>query len=487
MAQLESINVKCPLCNAKFAVPRSAAGSRVACPHCSGQVKIAGTTPVTNDDDAWLRLDHDLPDPSTKQPKPDAIDASGYGNFDLPDLPPVAPEPFRQVPVSKSTSLPPLSEADLDALSGLANDNDQQSAPVKTVRQPDLLPTDSFRLKCPTCESMTYAKMAQVGKKIRCHDCHSTFTVPPPPKAKVKYEPDMESAKTYAFQDSGDGNDYKRAADPFQKSAADYLRDAEKYVDSKPDDDWTVPSIGDWFIGVFGIFRDVSVIGYWAFLTAIAAIPAAIALQYSSAVLVMVMFAGGLFYTGLLVVHGFAIMQSVANEEERVTEWPVVDFWAWIGPLFVAVAALVVAAGPSWMLGQYFFGLSLMTTTMAMASLYLLYPFVLLSMLNEQSVLVPFSVVVSKSVTRSSEQWGVLYLSAGIVFFALFMIYMVAFTAISVVTTTLAIAATVAAVFIYFGLIGRLAFSIGHAINAPPMVNDIDRKRPNAPPPKSVK
>jgi len=512
MAQLESIDVKCPLCNGKFAAPQVAAGQRVTCPHCSGKVKIAGPVAVSNDDDAWLRLDDDLPAaepdifaepnfvagpnalanpvrPAATTAKPPQVvpfDDDGFGCFDLPDLPPVAPMPGTKMPGTsmpgtsmlgtRPTTPPPLSEADLDALSGLANDDDQQSAPVKTVRQPELKSADSFRLKCPICESMTYAKVSQVGKKIRCSDCHSTITVPPPPKIRPKYEPDMESAKAYTFQDGESSEAHKKPADPFRKSAEDYLRNAEASVESKPDDDWTVPSIGDWLISVVGIFRDITVVGYWVFFTAMAAIPAAIALQYSSSMIVLGMFGAGIIFGALVVAHGFAILQSISNGEKEVSEWPVADFWAWIGPLIVAASAIGVAAGPIWLLGQYFFGLTLKTVSLAMISLYILYPFVLLSMLNEQSVLVPFSVDVSKSVTRSSDQWGGLYLSSGLLFFVVFMIYLVAFGMPSVVTVTVAIAATVAAVFIYFGLIGRLAYSIGHAINAPPMINDIERK-----------
>jgi hypothetical protein len=89
---------------------------------------------------------------------------------------------------------------------------------------------------------------------------------------------------------------------------------------------------------------------------------------------------------------------------------------------------------------------------------------------------VPFSIAVSKSVTRSSEQWGGLYLSSAIVFCVLFMIYMANTAMDSLVGLVIAIAATVAAVFIYFALLGQLAFAIGHAVNAPPMVNDVVRK-----------
>jgi hypothetical protein len=182
-------------------------------------------------------------------------------------------------------------------------------------------------------------------------------------------------------------------------------------------------------------------------------------------------------FAGLLVAHGFAILQSVANGEKAVTEWPLVDFWAWIGPLFVATAALAVSAGPVWLMGHYFFGTSLTTIAMAMMSMYVLYPFVLLSMLDAESVMVPFSIDVSKSVTRSSEQWGGLYLSSAILFFLLFLVFLATAGMPPILGVVVSITTTVASVFIYFALLGQLAFAIGHSVNAPPKVNDVVRNR----------
>lgn len=495
MTPLDSIDVVCPLCGGKFSYPDNTASERVPCPHCGGKVKVAGRSTTQSDDNEWLRLDDDVfpqsaderSQPTHKtpvgknkesgvvQPSKDSFsDDSSLDEFQIPDLPPLSDLPI-PIPGPMPAVVPPLSEADLEALSGFSTNDDQTPAPVKVVRT--VSTDDSFRVKCPICESLTYAKINQVGKKIRCGDCHSTIVVPPPPKVKTKYQPDIESAKAYTFQDSDNSGDHPKPADPFRKSADEYLRSAEAAVVEKADDDdWTVPSIKDWAINVVGIFRDPSVIGYWVFLSALAAIPACIAIQFSSSIILMGMFAGGILFAGLLVAHGFAILQSVANGEKEVTEWPVVDFWAWIGPLFVAASAIGVSAGPAWLLGQYFFGVSLTTVAMAMMSLYVLYPFVLLSMLDEESVLVPFSVEVSKSVTRSSEQWGGLYLSSGILFFLLFVVYLATAAMPSLFGVVVAIAATVATVFIYFALLGQLAFAIGHAVNAPPMVNDVVRK-----------
>jgi ribosomal protein S27E len=501
MTSSDLIDVSCPQCKKRFTVPPGSGGTRVACPACGNQIKIAGPIVTSSDDDAWLRLDDEFPAVEPKSatksssesasglpagaPKQDAFgtnslwpedngplpaDDDALGEFRIPDLPPAPPMPGT---APKSPTVPPLSEADLDALMGVANDDEQRAAPVKVERQ--VSASDSFRVKCPTCDSLTYAKISQVGKAIRCGDCHSQIIVPSPPKAKVKYTPDIESAKAFTFQDKDEDGDNPRIPDPFRKSADDYLRSAEAAVEEAEEDDWTVPSMGDWFKTVFGIFRDPSVFGYWIFFTVFAAIPTGIAIQYQSTVVVMGMFVAGGLLGAIIIAHGFAIMQALANGEKQVSEWPVVDFFAWVGPLFTAAAAVGVAAGPVWFVITYFFGPSLITVFMTMSSLYILYPFVLLSMLDEQSVFMPFSAEVSKSVTRASDQWGLAYLSSALLFAGCFFIFFACSVMPPVVGATISIAAAVATTFLYFGILGRLAFAIGQAVNAPPMVNDIKR------------
>ncbi len=496
MTQHGASAVNCPHCGTSFGVPAASGGSRVACPKCGKQVKIAGAMVPVADDDEWLRLDEDIfGEPAASSPvkdlsaaaaedtEPVAIAKSpvqpsgfdGFDNFDLPEfqIPAVIPSSSSDSMPGARDDPPPLSDADLEALQGFAGD-DNEPAPVKVTFQAPV--SDSYRVKCPICESLTYAKVSQIGKKIRCSDCHSTITVPPPPKPKKIYKPDIEAAKPFAFQDNDDPIAHQRPADPFRKSAADLLRNAESEVADKPDDNWDVPDMGAWFQSMFGIFRDPAVIGYWVFLSVIASVPTAVAVNYESLVVVIVLFAGGIMFAGVVMAHGFAILQAVANGEKRVSEWPMLDIFAWLGPLFIALAAAGVAAGPVWFGCQFFFGSTLLTVALTMFSLYLFYPFVLLSMLDEQSVFVPFSVEVSKSVTSSSEKWGGFYLTTAILFFVQFLIFLAAAVMPPMVGAVLAITSGVATTFIYFNVIGRLAYAIGQSVNERPMVNDIQRK-----------
>ena len=493
MTQVNPINITCPICEAMLSVSADRRGDRITCEKCGGTIKVPGQATSGNqaasgnDDDQWLRLESDLTPAAgiDQAPEPDfgmpagvvgGMSADVVGDddeFGLPDLGDVPMSPLGQSPSARFAQPPPLTDSDLEALSGFADEPDQRSAPMKLV-QPKTPAGDTFRLNCPICDSLIYAKLSQIGKRIRCSDCHSPITVPPPPKVKPKYEPDIEAAATYQFQDGGE-EQLTRPADPFRKSADAYLQAAEEAESETEEAEWELPSFQEWFSGLGSIFLDPAVILHILILSTLAFIPTAIAVQYESPIIAMGLFAGGSVFGMIVVACGFAILQAVANGENRVSEWPVFDPMEWVGQLLVAIAAAGVAAGPVWMITHYLFQGGLITVATTMMSLYLLYPVVLMSMLDEQSVLVPFSADVTKSVVRAPDQWGAAYLASGILFAALFFGFMIASVSPPMFGALIAILGSVSGVFVYFGILGRLAFGIGHSVNAPPMVNDIDR------------
>lgn len=447
------------------------AGQRIACDQCGSKIKVPGQPAAASDDDDWLRLESDLkPATATVRHAP-TVELGDVDDFMLPDLSNV---PMSPLAAPRPAAPPPLSESDLDALSGFADTEDQKPAPMKLV-QPKALADDTFRVTCPTCDSLTYAKPNQVGKRIRCPDCHAAIVVPPPPKVKPKYQPDIQAAATFNFQDSGEENLPSRPTDPFRKSADALLKAAEAAHIEAEEEEWELPNFQQWFSGLAKVFLHPVVGLHIFFLSLLAFLPTAVALQYDSPVVVMGLFAGGAIFGALVIANGFAILQSVANGENEVSEWPLFDPMAWLGQMVIAIASVGVAAGPIWAVTNYVFAGGLITVAMTMMSLYALYPIVLLSMLDEESILVPFSTDVTKSVMRAPDQWGAAYLASGILFFGMFLMFMIASVSGLLVGAGIAIVVTVAGTFAYFGILGRLAYGIGHSVNAPPMVNDIQR------------
>ncbi|MEM6363165.1 MAG: hypothetical protein AAF745_01980 [Planctomycetota bacterium] len=473
-------SLQCPACKAAVTVGEDAGGQRVSCPHCDSTFVVPGSTSLASgDDDDWLSLDDpfaespvgpdtvrtSMPEPSVSgalpevEPTPSANRGDDFGDdlFDMA-LPSAAP------PTQSSPSAPP---------SGSAQPVQTQSATAQSVEF-----ETHFRITCRTCGSPIGVTAAQTGRQIKCRDCHCLITVPSPPRKKKKPQIDLDSAATFTFEESLAIRE-DRPADPYRKSAQDLLAEAEAVEESTPaEDDDDVPKIGEWLRSTFGILTQLGVLTHWLILSAVGGLVGGIVVGVGTDILLMSLFPLGLFFAAMTLACGFAILQSVANDEDSVDQWPLtLEPAEWISPLLLCLTAVGLTVGPVWFAASIAFEQSITTVFICMASLFVLFPFVLLSMLDMQSVFVPFSPEVGRSITRCEEAWGGFYFSAAILFFATFLIFVFASLQSAVATLVIALTTGVAATFVYFALIGRLAYAIGQSVNEKPMVNDIDSVR----------
>ncbi|WP_052336151.1 zinc ribbon domain-containing protein [Rhodopirellula sallentina] len=509
--------VQCPQCKTAVGVPDDAGGSRVNCPHC-GQAFIvpgfAGGTGYTtgssggssgggpagtqndDDDDDWLKLASPTPKPSSKSSAPKAADPpvdAGNSNdasdddwdLDLPELQPATPrKPAMDAALPDDPLFDDAAETDESVWSEAepAADDDiastfEERAPGTNSDGDEILYKKEYRVRCNNCGTLTTVTAQQAGKQVRCRDCHSMVRVPQPPRVERKAKIDMEAAPAFQFAQSTSTVE-NRPDDPFRKSASELLAAASKVEKDEPKPDLDVPRIRDWAASVFGIFLQIGVVAHWLILSTMASVIAFVALAIDSPMLVVGLFTAGGFFAAVVLACGFTIMQSVANEEESVTEWPVtLEPAEWIAPLIFCFAAAGLSYGPGWFLGYVTFGNGLTTICLSMISTFLIFPFVLLSMLDMQNVFVPFSPDVGRSVTRCEEAWGGFYFSSGIVFFATFLIFACASLLAPPAAAVLGIFTAVFAVFVYFAMLGRLASSVGQSVNADAKENDIAEQR----------
>ncbi len=427
----------------------------------SGDSASSSSPKFGADDEAALaEFSNDLDDFATEMESlPPVADFPLSGNLDqLPDV--------RQKPGGAATS----GGAGFPGSEGRS----PASSTPKTA-QPVEYATE-YRVNCLVCGSMHYAKATQVGKTIKCSDCYSPITIPEPPKIHKKPKVNLENAEVFGLEQAPSGTS---RADPFTKSAQQMLDAASREGDEETvDSNYEVPSVKTWAVNVFGIFLDLGVLAHWLGLSVFAAIPTYLALKMDTPMLVMSLFPGGFFLGAIVVSCGIAILQSVANQEDSVSEWPVFDVFGWLGQLFLVVSAAMMAAVPVWALSQFLFGPTLVAVATTMFAVYALFPFILLSMLDMQSAFIPFSAEVARSVTKCEESWGGFYFSSGLLFGGLFLFFIMASMMSAPTAGVVIIFSGVAITFAYFAMIGRLAYAIGQAVNAPPMKNDIDRSQP---------
>ncbi|MCO8120291.1 hypothetical protein NHH03_00985 [Stieleria sp. TO1_6] len=484
--------VHCPKCHSAVSVQAGQAGQRVQCPSCLKQflapASLSGAGSSAEDED-WLSLaDPDTASPATPQ-RPVAADqptstaadaspsdedpflddddegldvelidetdadsagfgASGFGDSDPDDL-------FAGLP--SLDSMMPASGQSSGAESGAGS----QPAAAR-----ELGDEDTFRVKCSICGSVLYAKAKQAGKTIKCSDCYSEIRVPPPPKKAAPPKPQAQSAMFDLAETSGPG----RPADPFQKNAQELMKAAEAEPDKEYKPKTDVPSTIGWFKSVFGIFLDTGVIIHFVGVSLLLAIPAALTFAFP-------VFAIGAIPLAMIgiavsVACGFAILFGVANQHERIEDWPTVDPTGWMESMWLVITATAIAVGPAYVITKLFGAPPVVAIGFVMFSVYVAFPIILLSMLDEQSVTSPFSTDVGKSITQCQDDWGAFYFSSGMLFAALFAYFLTC--SYSPASVAIGVVLSVAVVFMYFAMLGRLALAMGEVIEFSALERDED-------------
>jgi hypothetical protein len=84
---------------------------------------------------------------------------------------------------------------------------------------------------------------------------------------------------------------------------------------------------------------------------------------------------------------------------------------------------------------------------------------------------------VARSITKCEEAWGGFYFSSGLLFVGLFLNFVIVAGMSPPAAAVISIVLGIGAAFAYFSMIGRLAYAIGQAVNAPPRKDEVDRSR----------
>lgn len=466
----DSIRMQCPKCQAAVRVTSAHAGKRLKCPKCGGVIKVPGNAATDQSNDDWLGFDEPAPQPVVK----------------------AGSAPMNPAESSWLDGLPPLNDADLRALqnaggfagadpfgdalpgaNGLGVVGKDEDERLPEPAEPNVV--KEYRAKCPVCESVHFVKPAQAGKTIHCSDCLSSFVVPPPPKPVLKRTIDIEKAPTFQLAAvEGERNQHDGVQ---AKSAAELLRAAEDEManETDPKHEYANPDVSGWFRSTLGIFADPAVAAYWVGLSILMMAPGFLATMLS----IKAVMGGSMIITAafssLVLTCAFAILEAVANGQNRVDEWPSFNPTEWFGNCFVAIVAAVLSSLPGAIASVPIFGVGIVSFGAVLFSVFALFPFVLLSMLDNGSVTMPVSAEVTKSVTRCKESWGILYFASMLLFGLEFLLMaMLSQVAHPIAALFFGCLLSVGACFIYFAMVGKLAFDIGQSINGGPNDSDIE-------------
>lgn len=338
----------------------------------------------------------------------------------------------------------------------------------------------TVRTVCPRCACHLKAPATKVGRRLPCPKCgHPIKVVATEPTAAPESADDEYALKdmTYAIREplpeehSGPvvpvaGVPDKLSAGALSEDEAPSEDEEEVELPSERPKPPPYPMIN----GVLDFFVQPTAVICWASFSLTVVIASSAAAFGASA-------AGGgrfgavaAFLMGLLAIavaalasiaitgYLMAILQDSAAGNKVIINWPDLVFIDWIGGSFYILVSLIIPFGVSCVLAWPAGGI-MANGWLVPVTLWLLFPIVLLSTLETQSPLLPFSPVVLQSLWLCGRTWVVFFLEtclmgAGLALLAAGVRYL----GLETLGISLLAGAGVAAAMVYFRLLGRLAW-----------------------------
>ncbi len=214
-----------------------------------------------------------------------------------------------------------------------------------------------YRVPCPACGTPQYVTVAQQGKTIKCPDCFLDFKIPPPPPGwKPSNKPVVANWTTNLAAESAAETEKERSRS--RASADEYLRKAEQELSEEEiegmygGDFDTAGFMQRTFGFMFDAMAMAQIMAYalvFALLFALANWCAGkfaegdkgVALVGVLAVPLLMMMAAFPMFSGAI-----TLLESVANGEKKVREWPGFNIFEHMGELLVFAMAVAVSAFP---------------------------------------------------------------------------------------------------------------------------------------------
>lgn len=324
---------------------------------------------------------------------------------------------------------------------------------------------------CPKCGVRVAIKTEQQGRRVQCPSCEQPFSAPaalgdgnqgdteevnwlslPVPSGGQTPSDAPAAAGSSATSSSQQKHEHSGA------SVSDYLQSAEDAdAESESEQAKREGQFNGWAMPVLGIFKDPGVILHLVVLAIAMALPVGITVfdrKYGFATFPFMAIGFSLVMT-----CGLSIVQAIANGESAVDEWPTIDLWAWLESSMVVASAMICSVAPALFLATLFSAETLVTVSLMLCGAHLLFPLVVLSILDTQSVFVPLSLDVIRSCQSCRKECQVFFAIAGVVL-ALGPLYFF-LTPATPVMAGVGVAFCVLIAFLYAALLGRLAYSFG--------------------------
>ncbi len=476
------IPFECPVCRTHMTAPKEQIGKQVACPDCRTTVTVPA-----------------MPAPRPrKQAAP--LDAYSLGEDYDPDVPPAPQQEYLAMycgrcgtlmqiapdKVGSEVTCPDCGTAKVVELPRLPGNRDAavttESYDVhEEIGQP---PPESVAYKeyvgfvC-RCGTRLAAPVAEVGRQWTCTDCGRSVTVPPPRAKRPKPDPTKEVDGEYEAQ-AAPAAESEEASAPYRppiwvpSRVKQMLEENSRLRPLPPPPRWplvcgvfTFPwrraNLGKWFSLSIGamLFGTLGLVGFaMGRGIGMGDGPGAIGPAVISMLCQVLGGVLGIAWAGVLFINLLTILGDTAAGADDVGAWPeAIAFLDWAGSAFFLINSLALAAltaaGIGWVLDQ-----ARLPGVLARAGVpFVLFPFLLLSMLEVNSPLVPLSKAVCRSLADNWRAWAAFYLESLLLVAVTWAIAIAAMLFGSPLLAVPVLALTiVASLMIYFRLLGRLAW-----------------------------
>ncbi len=487
------ILVICPTCNTRIYGTQDQLGQPINCPDCDTQTFVLPPKPSDSESRKTASSDvvdeYALADDEVRRPEVEVEHAPGEVVAAEQTLFPVhcrtcntmmkfseaqvgeqAVCPDCRVPLTVPPAPEKQVERDLDLWSAeLAADESAGRVGQYRIREKDQRDEEQEQYVlavCPVCDTRLHPTRDQVGQQIVCPDCDKRFTVPSPRQPERKYDPREQSGQPYEVSQPNQGSTAelvfasRRRRDLAQQKWRN--RRSTRFSHAPPR--WT------FFSGVYTFPFYSNSLAKWIVLSVFSAIVlflVGVALEAGShrniASLASAIFLLGVVGTvGMVCLAAIcgamlAIFTDTAYGYDQVENWPDAVFIDWVTDAFFLINSVCLSAIPvgclAWVLGSR----EILLGPLLPASLIVLAPIVLLSMLETGLSLNPFSVIVWQSLFKVWRAWGLFYVETAIIAAAVGSLAALGGLEMAPLLAPLLIAALM----IYFRLLGRLAWCCG--------------------------
>lgn len=465
-----SINFVCPQCLKRLRTPANLAGTKGRCPCCQKPLKVplhsrsggqGEEYPLHQDSDSLLIEEACvLVVCPVCHARMHPAESEIGKKVTCPDCGTVTVvTPPAQQPAKK-----PRHIADTVGDYALANEVVRDARTVPAAEQ------NYVPVICPVCHTRMLATADQVGSRLTCPDCGSPAVVPPMPAPRKKI--DVMEAAGGGYELSGYDEAKPQATAPQPALYPDSTDEPPEIERWAPRRERPVLPARPFLDGTFSFPFSASVyprtIQLTVFSIAFSAIGCAAAALFLSrnpaALFVCAMFGG---FAAVLVLIWFLVLSAsvltVLNETaagaDAIEDWPDAVFLDWMGDSLWIFCALCMSVTPgaavSWLLEMVGIpcGMAILP-----ASMFLCFPFVLLSMLEHNWIFGIISLPVWRTLFVATSGWLRFYLTSALLL-AITSVFDTIAAHINPIAGFFIISVTQSAAWlIYFRLLGRLAW-----------------------------